>query len=264
MSEGGGFVLNIDLAGRIALVLGGSRGIGAATVETLCRAGARTVFTHTGKPEHEDRIRSLLMRVEQQGGEAQGVVSSALDPAATAAVVTQIVDRYGRLDILVANVGQNLAQPAEQVSDEQWHHFLDTNLSTAFYGVRAALPHMVKAGFGRIILIGSSAVYDGGGGAIDYAAAKAGLHGMMTYLAKNYARKGILTNILHPCVIDTDLLRQRYGDPTKRGQLIAQVPAGRLGKAEDIAGLAAFLASPLGDFICGQAILVDGGRTFFR
>ena len=74
-------------------------------------------------------------------------------------------------------------------------------------------------------------MYDGGGGAIDYAAAKAGLHGMMVYLAKNYARKGVLTNLIHPCVIDTDLLRERYSDPEKKQQLIAQIPAGRLGQA---------------------------------
>ena len=123
---------------------------------------------------------------------------------------------------------------------------------------------MVKARFGRIILIGSSAVYDGGGGAVDYAAAKAGLEGMMKYLSNAYTRKGILTNVIHPCVIDTDLLRQRYNDEEKRNQLVAQIPTGRLGQPTDVGGLAAYLASSWGDYICGQSILVDGGRTTFR
>lgn len=257
-------MLNIDLTGKIALVLGGSRGIGAGIAESLCRAGAMTTFTHTGNPKYQNRIESLLARLHTAGGNARAIACNALDSQATAAVAAEIFDRHGRLDILVSNVGQNLAKPAQEVSDQQWHDFLHTNLTSAFYGVRAALPHMLKTGFGRIILIGSSAVYDGGGGAIDYAAGKAGLHGMMVYLAKNYARKGILTNLIHPCVIDTDLLRERYSDSVKRQQLIAQVPAGRLGTPEDIAGLTAFLASSWGDFICGQAILLDGGRTLFK
>ena len=98
---------------------------------------------------------------------------------------------------------------------------------------------------------------------MDYAAAKAGLTGLMTYLCKTHARKGILTNIVHPCVIETDLLRDRYPDEAARVRLAAGIPAGRLGKPDDIAGLVAYLASPWGDYICGQAILVDGGRTLF-
>jgi NAD(P)-dependent dehydrogenase (short-subunit alcohol dehydrogenase family) len=257
-------VLRIDLEGKTALVLGGSRGIGAGITETLCRAGAFAVFTHTGNPKHQGRLESLLARVQEEGGEARAVACDALDAEATALAASQIVEERGTVDVLVANVGQNLARPAEEATDRQWRRFLDMNLSTAFYGVRAVLPHMVRAGFGRIVFIGSSAVFDGGGGAIDYAAAKAGLGGMMRYLVKNYARNGVLTNVVHPCVIDTDLLRERYDDEEKRRELAAQVPAGRLGRPEDVAALVAYLASPWGDFICGQEILVDGGRTFFR
>jgi 3-oxoacyl-[acyl-carrier protein] reductase len=257
-------MLSIDLTGKVALVLGGSRGIGAGITEMLCRAGALAVITHTGNPKHQGRLKSLLARVQEEGGEARAVVCDALDASKTAVVAGQLVDERGRVDILVANVGQNLARRAEDATDQEWRHFIDMNLTTAFYGVRAVLPHMVKAHFGRIVLIGSSAVYDGGGGAIDYAAAKAGLGGMMRYLVKNYARKGVLTNVVHPCVIDTDLLRERYDDEGKRRELAAQVPAGRLGRPEDVAGLVAYLASPWGDFICGQEILIDGGRTFFR
>ena len=87
---------------------------------------------------------------------------------------------------------------------------------------------------------------------------------MMAYLAKEYTRKGILTNIIHPCLIETDLLRVRYSGEAARAKLIAQVPVGRLGKPEDVAGLAAFLVSSYGDYICGQSVLLDGGRTIFR
>ena len=256
-------MLTIDLKGKVALVLGGSRGIGGAITKTLCEAGALTIFTHTGNPKYRDRVETLLNQVSNGGGIAKAKILDARDAAKTTSLVNQIVKEKGKIDILLCNVGQNIARPAEELTDAQWEDGIDITLSTAFYGVRAVLPHMLKAQYGRIILIGSSAVYDGGGGAIDYAAAKSGLTGMMKYLVKNYARKGILTNVIHPCVIDTDLLRERYFDEEKRRQLAGQVPVGRLGKPEEIAGLVAYLVSSWGDFICGQSILVDGGRTLF-
>ena len=121
----------------------------------------------------------------------------------------------------------------------------------------------IGAGRGRILFIGSSAVFDGGGGAIDYAAAKAGMVGMMRYLTRNYARRGINSNVIHPAAIETDLLNERYGNPAEKRKLVDQVPVGRLGQPADIGNLAAFLASSHGDYICGQEILVDGGRTFY-
>ncbi|MEN6534808.1 MAG: SDR family NAD(P)-dependent oxidoreductase [Bryobacteraceae bacterium] len=246
-------MLAIDLSDKVALVTGGSRGIGAAITKAMCDAGAYTVFTHTGRVANR-----------QPDEPAEGVVLDGRDGAGATALVNHVVKERGSIDILVTNVGRNLARPAEQVTDDEWRDFLDINLGSAFYAVRAVLPHMLRAGYGRIILIGSSVVYDGGGGAIDYAAGKSGLTGIMLYLARTYARKGILTNLIHPCVIDTDLLRERYSDEAKRARLAAQIPVGRLGRPEDIAGLAVYLASSWGNYICGQAILVDGGRTLFR
>jgi 3-oxoacyl-[acyl-carrier protein] reductase len=257
-------MLTIDLTGKVALVAGGSRGIGGAVTETLAHAGALVTFTHTGNPKRRSGIETLLTRIRQEGGRASAVPLDASDAQGATSLVHQIVSHHGQVDILVHNVGLNLARPAESVTDDEWRKYIDINLTSAFNSVRAVLPHMVKAKYGRIILIGSSAVYDGGGGAIDYAAGKAGLSGMMRYLARQYARRGLLTNLIHPCVIDTDLLRERYGDPQAREKLVAQVPVGRLGRPEDIAGLVAYLASTWGDYICGQEILVDGGRTLFR
>ena len=261
MGNDGG--LTINLSGRTALVTGGSRGIGGAITEALATAGANVTFTHTGSAQHQDTVDHLVKRLWARGYTVEAVAGDACDSAATAACVDGVVERYGKIDILVHNVGRNLARAPEKITDTAWREFVDINLSSAFYAVRACVPHMVSSKYGRIILIGSSAQYSGGGGAIDYAAAKSGLTGMMTYLCKEYARKGILTNIIHPCVIETDLLKERYRDEAARQKLIAQIPAGRLGKPEDIAGLVAYLVSSWGDYICGQAILVDGGRTFF-
>ncbi|MBN1836317.1 MAG: SDR family oxidoreductase [Spirochaetales bacterium] len=257
-------MLTIDLSGKTALVLGGSRGIGAGITEALCAAGAYTVFTHTGRPEHRERVAALGRKIEAAGGRVREAAVDALDSQATDALVGEIVAESGRLDILVCNVGKNQARTPVEIDDASWREFLDLNLTASFYGVRAALPVMERQGYGRIVLIGSSAVYDGGGGALDYAAAKAALTGMMAYLCRTYLKKGILTNIVHPCVIETDLLKERYGDPEKKRTLIEQIPVGRLGQPEDIAGLTAFLCSSWGDYICGQEILADGGRTIFN
>ena len=257
-------MLTIDLSGRTALVVGGSRGIGGAVTECLAKAGAHVTFTHTGNPRRADEVSDFLVRIREDGGRVVAAALDAGDVEGTASLVDQIVAGRGRVDILVHNVGRNIARPAENVTDEEWRSSLDVNLTWAFYAVRAVLPHMVGQALGRIILIGSSAVHSGGGGAIDYAAGKSGLTGIMTYLCKEYGRKGILTNIIHPCAIETDLLSKRYRDESRRQELISQIPVGRLGRPEDIAGLVAYLSSSWGDYICGQSILVDGGRTLFR
>ncbi len=256
-------MLSIDLKGRTALVVGGSRGIGASIVEHLCKAGAFTVFTHTGNPAHAARVDALMDAIQAEAGAARG---EAVD-ARSGSDMRDLADRVAAerdLDfVLVCNAGMNRERRAEVETDTEWDDAITLNLGAAWHGVRAALPHMLARGYGRIILIGSSAVYDGGGGAIDYAAAKAGLSGMMAYLCRNYLKKGILTNIVHPCVIETDLLKERYPDGQAKAKLAAQIPVGRLGKPSDVAGLVAFLSSPWGDFICGQEVLADGGRTFF-
>ena len=254
-------MLSIDLRDKIALVIGGARGIGGAVTETLAQAGAVVIFTYKRR---RDDIDKLVAQIQEKGGRAAAVLLDACDAAGTTSLVKSTIQQHGRIDILVSNVGQNAERPVDAISDEEWRRFIDINLTSAFNCVRAVLPHMVKARYGKIIFIGSSAVYSGGGGAIDYAAGKGGLMGMVAYLSKEYTRNGIVTNIVHPCLIETDLLRMRYADHASRAKLIAQVPAGRLGQPEDVAGLVAFLASSRGDYICAQSILLDGGRTVFR
>ena len=254
----------IDLAGKTILVTGGSRGIGEGITRLLCEAGARVVFTWTGRPEAAARVQALVDGIRADGGSVEAVAVDARDFEATRRLVQDIEEERGRVDALVCNVGKNTARAADQLSAEDWKEGLALNLDTSFFAVRASLPGMLSRGGGRIILIGSSAVIDGGGGAIDYAAAKAALTGLMTYLCRVYARRGILTNIVHPCVIETELLRERYAEPAARQKLLDQVPAGRFGQPRDVAGMVAFLASSWGDYITGQEILLDGGRTIFR
>ncbi len=256
-------MLAIDLSGRTVLLVGGSRGIGAGITRILCEAGAHVVFTWTGRPEAAAAVESLLAEVRSADGSARAEAVDALDFPATQALAERVAREKGRIDTLVCNVGKN-TPPAESLAVEEWEAGIALNLDSAFFAVRAALPGMLAAGGGKVILIGSSAVYDGGGGAIEYAAAKAGMTGIMKYLCRTYSRRGILANIVHPCVIETELLRQRYPDEAARQKLMAQIPVGRLGRPADVAGMVAYLASSWGDYITGQEILLDGGRTTFR
>jgi len=257
-------MLTIDLRGRTAMVIGGSRGIGQGITKALCQAGAYTVFTHTGNPKNREKITAFMQEMEKEDGEVEERVLDALDLPRTIDLVQEIVKKHGKIDILISNVGRNVERKVEEMSDQGWRKYIDLNLTSSFYGIKAVIPHMLKRNYGRIILIGSSAAYDGGGGAIDYAAAKAGISGMMLYLCKEYARQGINTNVVHPCVIDTDLVRERYNTAEKWDKLKSQIPVGRVGRPEDIGGIVAFLTSSWGDYITGQEILLDGGRTLWK
>jgi NAD(P)-dependent dehydrogenase (short-subunit alcohol dehydrogenase family) len=256
-------MVKIDLSGRHALVTGGARGIGAGIVRVLKQAGAAVAFTHLGS-ERGNRAAAEL--VEELGG--HGVVlpyeAAGEDMPAMQRAVKSAAEAMGGLDLLVPNVGLNWVAPLEELDLEGWQRALDINLTSAYIAVKCGLPWLLQAKHADVVIIGSSGVYDGGGGGIHYAAAKAGLDGMMHALMREFPRKGIRVNVVHPCVVDTDLLRERYDTEEKRAGLAAQVPLGRLNRPEEIGYVVAFLCSDLGGFICGQSILVDGGRTFWR
>jgi NAD(P)-dependent dehydrogenase (short-subunit alcohol dehydrogenase family) len=257
-------MLTIDLSGRKALVTGGSRGIGAGIVRALAQAGAQVAFTHTGSARGSEAAAALVDElVEGQPGVFE-YVALAADEEAMRRVATEAAGRMGGIDIVVPNVGKNWACPIEEMDLALWQRTVDTNLTTAFIAVKVAIGYLLEAGRADIVLVGSSAVLDGGGGTVAYPAGKAGLVGMMCGMMRELPRKGIRVNTVHPCVVDTGLLRERYDTEEKRAALAADVPVGRLSTLQDVGALVAFLCSDLGSFICGQSIHVDGGRTLWR
>lgn len=256
-------MLTIDLTGRKALVTGAARGIGAGIVQVLAKCGATVSFTYFGSERGQLAAEQLVDELTRAGYQVYSFVSPAEDMEAMRRVVSEAADKMSGLDIVVPNVGVTWTAPLEELEVEDWRRALDLNLTVSFIVIKLALPWLLKAGRGDIVLIGSSAAIDGGGGGAHYAAAKAALEGMLRALMRELPRKGIRINMVHPCVVDTDLLRERYDTEEKRAQLVAQVPVGRLARPEDIGNLVAFICSDLGSFICGQSILVDGGRTFF-
>jgi 3-oxoacyl-[acyl-carrier protein] reductase len=257
-------MVTIDLSGRKALVTGGSRGIGAGIVRVLAACGACVSLTYSGSERGVEAAQELVTDLTREGCTVFGFVALAQDMGTMERVVAQAASKMAGLDIVVPNVGANWVAPIEKLELDAWRKGLEINLTTAFIAVKLAMPWLLKAERGDVVIIGSSAAYDGGGGSAYYAAAKAGLAGLMYGLMREIPQRGVHVNVVDPCVVDTDLLRERYNTEEKRAELATQVPVGRLAKPEDIAYLVAFLCSELGGFICGQSILVDGGRTLWR
>jgi NAD(P)-dependent dehydrogenase (short-subunit alcohol dehydrogenase family) len=266
-------MVTIDLTGRRALVTGGARGIGAGIVRVLAEAGARVAFTHLGSERGSQPAADLVAQLTAAGRAVYRYSAAGQDMPAMQAAVAAAAEQMGGLDILVPGVGMNWVAPLPELELDAWQRALDINLTSAYIAIKCAYPWLEQAGHGSVsqpsgradvVIIGSSGIYDGGGGGIHYAAAKAGLEGIVHGLMREFPRCGIRVNIVHPCVVDTDLLRERYDTEEKRARLAAQVPLGRLARPEDIGYLVAFLCSDLGGFICGQSLLVDGGRTMWK
>ena len=251
-------MLNIDLTGRVVAVTGGAKGIGGGVSKAFAQAGARVSILDMADSQ------DLVKEIQSAGGVARGTIADVTDSSQIQEAVRKTAEEYGAIDILVTCAGTTSRFPIEKMGLEEWEKILKINLTGTFNAVKAVLPYMLKQKRGVILLIGSAAIVAGSGGGVHYAASKAALEGLNRGLTKELAPKGIRSNLIHPSLIDTDLLRARHPDPAKRKEVIKEVPVGRLGKPEDIAHIAAFLASDLADYITGQSVFVDGGRTFCK
>jgi len=265
-------MLAIDLTGRRAFVTGAARGIGAGIVRVLAEAGASVAFTHLGSERGSQAAADLVAELSAAGRAIRRFEAPGEDLPAMQAAMATAAGQMGGLDILVPNVGMNWVAPLPDLELDAWQRALDINLTSAYIAIKCAYPWLEGAACGSegqpgradVVIIGSSGIYDGGGGGIHYSSAKAGLEGMVHGLMREFPRRNIRVNMVHPCVVDTDLLRERYDTDGKRAELAAQVPLGRLARPEEIGSLVAYLCSDLGGFICGQSLLVDGGRTQWK
>jgi 3-oxoacyl-[acyl-carrier protein] reductase len=245
------------LEGRVALVTGGSRGIGAAIAARLAAEGASVAIGFAGR---EEAASEVVSAIERAGGCAVALQGDISDPEASAALVERTVSEHGRLDVLVNNAGITRDGLLVRMSDDDWHAVIETNLSGAFYTTRAASRIMMKQRAGSIVNIASVVGMMGNAGQVNYAAAKAGLIGMTKTVARELAGRGVRANAVAPGFIETDMTAS-LPDAAREGAL-SMIAMRRMGSVEDIAAVVAFLASDDAAYITGQVIAVDGGMTF--
>jgi len=241
------------LSGEVALVTGATRGIGRAIVHHLARAGACVVGTAT-TPAGVEAIDTYIAHL---GARGKGALLNVRDAARVEPLIESVVQAYGGLSILVNNAGVTQDALAMRMRDQQWDEVIDTNLTATFRLSRRVIRDMVKARHGRIINISSVVASSGNPGQANYAAAKAGLEGMTRTLARELAGRAITVNCVAPGFIDTDMARALA--PAQSQAVLAQIPAGRLGQADEVAAVVAFLASPAAAYITGATVHVNGG-----
>jgi 3-oxoacyl-[acyl-carrier protein] reductase len=243
-----------DLGGKVALVTGGSRGIGRATAQVLSAQGARVFITFVG---NEAAARETVEAIQAAGGTAEAIRVDVADTAAAEAAVADVAKRAGRLDVLVANAGVSIDALLLRLKDEDFDRTLAVNLKGAVACSRAAIKVMMRAKTGRIVLLSSVVGEMGNAGQTAYAASKAALLGVAKSLAREYASRGITVNAVTPGYVDTDMTSSLTGE--LREKMLTAVPLGRTGTAREIAAAIAYLASDEAAYVTGQTLRVNGG-----
>ena len=247
--------MDLGLSGRVALVTGGSKGIGLAIARRLAAGGARVALLDLDREAVEAAARSV-------GREAMPVVADVTRAADVETAVAQVVGRWGRLDIMVNNAGiTGRSFPIWELSDEDWQRVIDVDLTSVFFCCRAAVKVMLPQGAGRIINIASIAGKEGNPTLVPYSSAKAGVIGLTKALAKEVATRGILVHAVAPAVIGTELLKQM--EKSTVDLLISKIPMGRVGTPEEVAALVAWLASDECSFTTGAVHDLSGGRATY-
>jgi 2-deoxy-D-gluconate 3-dehydrogenase len=245
-----------DLTGKVAVVTGGNGGIGLGMAEGMASCGAEIVISG----RNADKAAGALEVLKGHGVKAAFIAADVTKKAECVALIAQAEAQFGRVDILVNNAGTSIRKMPQEFTEEEWHQVLDTNLTSAFLCSQAAYPAMLKVGGGKMINIGSMMSLFGAPYATPYASSKGGIVQMTRALATAWAKDNIQVNAVLPGWIDTDLTkRARQQVQGLHESVEKRTPHARWGVPYDMAGVAAFLASPASDFVTGTAIPVDGG-----
>lgn len=243
----------MSLSDKVVLITGGTRGIGRAIVEAFAKAGAvvcATATTELGANKITQHLHSL-------GAKGAGFVLNVCDLESVSALLTDISDQFGHVAILVNNAGITQDNILVRMKSEQWEGVIDTNLSAVYRTTKACLRGMMKARFGRIINISSVVGVTGNPGQANYCAAKAGMIGFTKSVAQEMAGVGVTANVVAPGFIETDMTAAL--DEKQKNTILAQIPAKKMGRPEDIASAVLFLASEEAQYITGQTLHVNGG-----
>ncbi len=242
------------LEGKVAVVTGGSRGIGSAICRELAAEGAFVYVNYASSP---DAAQAVLDVIRGSGGDGALLQFDVSDREAVSKALGGVLDERGTVHVLVNNAGITRDTLLARMKEEDWDRVLDVNLKGVFNCTQAVLRAMMKARWGRIINIGSVVGAMGNAGQANYAAAKAGLAGFAKSLAREVAPRGITVNVVAPGFIETDMTKV-LPDKIKE-QLLGQIPVGRMGTAEEVAAAVSFLASDSASYITGHVLHVNGG-----
>jgi acetoacetyl-CoA reductase len=240
------------LDGKVAVVTGGSRGIGAAIAKELGRKGATVVINYNHSHEHAQKV---VDEINVIGRSAIAIQADISEAESTKVFIEKVLEKYGKLDVLVNNAGITRDRSFKKMSYEEWHKVIDTNLSSVFNTCKIALPAMLEQKYGRIINISSVIGQSGGFGQANYAAAKAGLIGFTKSLALETARAGVTVNAICPGFIATEMVAEM--PEAVQEAIIAQIPMKRLGKPEDVAKGVIFMCES--EYMTGQCLNLNGG-----
>jgi NAD(P)-dependent dehydrogenase (short-subunit alcohol dehydrogenase family) len=245
----------LDLSGRTAVVIGGTTGIGRALTQGLAAAGADVVPT-SRRSEVVDEAAAL---VEAAGRRTLRVVTDVGDEASIASTLAAAITEFGKVDILVNCAGRTKRTPTLDLTDQEWHDILETNLTGTLRACRLFGRHMIERRYGRIINIASLTSFVSMMEVAAYSASKSAVASLTKSLAVEWSRHGVMVNAIAPGVFRT-ALNQKLLDTTPRGQeLLTRTPMGRFGRVEELAGAAVFLASDAASFVTGHMLVVDGG-----
>ena len=241
---------------KIALVTGGSRGIGRAVCLALAKSGADEAVNYAGK---EEAAQQTCRMCEELGARTLAIQADVADNAQVNAMVDQVIAQFGRLDILVCNAGITRDNLLMRMAEQDFDQVIATNLKGVWNCMKAVCRPMMKQRWGRIVSMSSVVGVAGNAGQVNYAASKAGVIGMTKSLARELGSRGVTVNAIAPGFIETDMTAV-LPENIKEG-LLGSIPLGRLGQAEEVAALAAFLCSEQAGYITGQVIHVDGGMA---
>jgi len=244
----------MSLAGKVAVVTGGSRGIGRAICMRFAELGAKVVINYVSRSEAAEETKS---RIEALGGECVLVKFDVASSSEVQEAFKQIVAECGRIDVLVCNAGITRDGLLATMKEDDWDQVMAVNLKGAFNCIKAGCRPMMKQRWGRIIIITSVVGFAGNAGQTNYAAAKAGLVGLTRSTARELASRSITVNCVAPGYIDTEMTGNL--PESVKEKILAEIPLGILGEPDDIAGAAVYLASEDAKYVTGQAIHVNGG-----
>ena len=240
---------------RVAFVTGGSRGIGEAIVLALAAAGLHVIAV----ARNQEKLAAVVKAAADKGLSVEALAVDIADSSALTASIEQVIEKHGRLDVLVNNAGITRDGLFMRMDDKDFDDVINTNLKSAFVACRAATRTMIRAKWGRIINISSVAGLIGNAGQVNYAASKAGLIGMTKSIARELAGKQVTANCVAPGFITTDMTDVL--PPQIKEKVLEIIPLRRFGLTQDIAAMVAFLASDAAGYVTGQVIAVDGGMT---